>query len=52
MGQLLPAEGNVDADDVAALSEAKLILAGMEKVKSKIDAILRPPARDDAASVT
>jgi len=41
LGRLLPAEDDIDTDDVAAIAEARLILREMSQTKSAMDALLK-----------
>lgn len=43
IGALLPDPDDFDPHDAAALSEAKVILAEMEKVKAELDEMLGRP---------
>jgi hypothetical protein len=40
LGRLLPDPDDLDTDDVAAVTEAKAILAKMAKTQSEMDALL------------
>ena len=40
LGCLLPAPGDLDTDDVAAVAEARLVIAEMNKTRSEMDAVL------------
>ena len=40
LGSLLPTPDDIDLNDVAAIAEAKLVLAEMAKVKAEMDALL------------
>jgi hypothetical protein len=39
LGRLLPAPDDLDADDVAAVAEARLILAEMNATQAKMEAL-------------
>jgi hypothetical protein len=39
LGRLLPAAGDLDTDDAAAVAEARLILAEMNATQAKMDAL-------------
>ena len=41
LGRLLPAPGDLDTDDAAAVAEVRLILAEMEKTQARMDALSR-----------
>ena len=41
-GRLLPAIEDIDTDDIAAITEARLILQEMAETKSAMDALLGP----------
>ena len=43
LGRLLPAVGDIDTNDIAAIAEASLILWEMSKTKSAMDALLQRP---------
>ena len=40
LGCLLPAPGDLDADDVAAMVETQMVIAEMNKTKAEMDAVL------------
>ena len=40
LGHLLPTVDSIDLDDDAAIAEAKIVLDGMAKTKSEMDAVL------------
>ena len=46
LGLLLPAPGDLDTDDVAAIAEARLVIAEMNKTRSEMDALLELERRE------
>lgn len=40
LGLLLPVLGDLDTDDVAAIAEARLVIAEINKTRSEMDALL------------
>ena len=40
LGCLLPALGDLDADDMAAIAEAEMVIAEMNKTRAEMDAVL------------
>jgi hypothetical protein len=40
LGLLLPAPGDLDADDAAGLAEAQMVIAEMNKTRAEMDRVL------------